>query len=46
MTRWLAWLTEEIGKLGLAVTPSVANFMLIHFPDSKGKHRQGRRLRS
>ncbi|MGZ8322126.1 MAG: pyridoxal phosphate-dependent aminotransferase, partial [Rhodoplanes sp.] len=29
-TRWLAWLTEEIGKLGLAVTPSVANFVLIH----------------
>jgi histidinol-phosphate aminotransferase len=28
----LAWLTAEIGKLGLAVTPSVANFLLIHFP--------------
>jgi histidinol-phosphate aminotransferase len=36
-TRWLAWLTEEIGKLGLAVTPSVANFVLIHFPDTKGR---------
>jgi histidinol-phosphate aminotransferase len=36
-TRWLAWLTEEIGKLGLNVTPSVANFVLIHFPDSKGR---------
>ena len=35
--RWLAWLTEEIGKLGLKVTPSVANFVLIHFPDSKGR---------
>jgi histidinol-phosphate aminotransferase len=34
-TRWLAWLTQEIGKLGLAVTPSVANFVLIHFPDAK-----------
>jgi histidinol-phosphate aminotransferase len=34
-TRWLAWLTEEIGKLGLKVTPSVANFVLIHFPDVK-----------
>jgi histidinol-phosphate aminotransferase len=34
-TRWLAWLTEEIGKLGLAVTPSVANFVLIHFADEK-----------
>src|SRR5512143_3242004 len=35
-TRWLAWLTEEIGKLGLKVTPSIANFLLIHFSDSKG----------
>jgi len=34
---WLAWLTEEIGKLGLEVTPSVANFVLIHFPTTKGK---------
>src|SRR4026208_1950169 len=33
--KWLPWLTEEIGKLGLAVTPSVANFLLIHFADSK-----------
>jgi len=30
---WLAWLTAEIGKLGLKVTPSVANFVLIHFDD-------------
>jgi histidinol-phosphate aminotransferase len=36
-TRWLAWLTDEIGKLGLTVTPSVANFVLIHFPDTKGQ---------
>ncbi len=36
-TKWLAWLTEEIGKLGLEVTPSVANFVLIHFPTAKGK---------
>jgi len=36
-TRWLAWLTEEIGKLGLEVTPSVANFVLIHFPQAKGR---------
>jgi histidinol-phosphate aminotransferase len=35
--RWLPWLTEEIGKLGLEVTPSVANFVLIHFPEAKGK---------
>jgi len=36
-TRWLGWLTEEIGKLGLTVTPSVANFLLIHFPETKGR---------
>ena len=35
--RWLAWLTEEIGKLGLRVTPSVANFLLIHFPATAGR---------
>lgn len=35
--RWLAWLTAEIGKLGLTVTPSVANFALIHFPQTKGR---------
>jgi histidinol-phosphate aminotransferase len=35
--RWLAWLTAEIERLGLAVTPSVANFLLIHFADSKGR---------
>jgi histidinol-phosphate aminotransferase len=34
---WRNWLTEEIGKLGLKVTPSVANFVLIHFPTKKGK---------
>lgn len=36
-TRWLTWLTEEISKLGLEVTPSVANFVLIHFPEKKGQ---------
>jgi histidinol-phosphate aminotransferase len=36
-TRWIGWLTEEIGKLGLKVTPSVANFVLIHFPETKGR---------
>jgi histidinol-phosphate aminotransferase len=35
--KWLAWLTEEIRKLGLTVTPSVGNFILIHFPETKGK---------
>jgi len=35
--KWLAWTTEEIRKLGLTVTPSVGNFILIHFPETKGK---------
>src|SRR5499433_3137538 len=35
--KWRAWLTVEIGKLGLDVTPSVANFILIHFPQTKGR---------
>src|SRR4051794_259606 len=38
--KWLAWLTEEIGKLGLDVTQSVGNFILIHFPDTNGKTAQ------
>jgi histidinol-phosphate aminotransferase len=38
--RWLPWLTEEIGKLGLEVTPSVANFVLVHFPTAKGRTAQ------
>jgi len=36
-SRWLPWLTEEIGKLGLKVTPSVANFVLIHFSEQNGR---------
>ena len=35
--RWLSWLSEELPKLGLRVTPSVGNFLLIHFAD-EGKH--------
>ena len=35
--KWLAWLMEEIGRLGLSVTPSAANFILIHFPQDKGR---------
>jgi histidinol-phosphate aminotransferase len=34
---WLSWLTEEIGKLGIKVTPSVGNFLLLHFPETPGK---------
>ncbi|WP_072395742.1 histidinol-phosphate transaminase [Hyphomicrobium sp. CS1GBMeth3] len=34
---WLPWLTAEIEKLGLKVTPSVANFVLVHFPTEPGR---------
>ena len=29
---WLAWLTAQLTSLGLKVTPSVGNFVLVHFP--------------
>ncbi|MGE3916525.1 MAG: aminotransferase class I/II-fold pyridoxal phosphate-dependent enzyme, partial [Hyphomicrobiaceae bacterium] len=35
--RWLPWTAAEIEKLGLEVTPSVGNFVLIHFPTDKGR---------
>ncbi|MBD2747666.1 histidinol-phosphate transaminase [Microvirga sp. BT688] len=35
--RWLAWLTREIEALGLKVTPSVGNFLLVHFPQEAGR---------
>ena len=34
---WLPWLTRELRALGLEVTDSVGNFLLIHFPDEDGK---------
>ncbi|WP_237153320.1 histidinol-phosphate transaminase [Oryzibacter oryziterrae] len=30
---WNGWLTAELTKLGLKVTPSVGNFLLVHFPE-------------
>lgn len=35
-TKWLETLTREFEALGLTVTPSVTNFLLIHFPDEDG----------
>jgi histidinol-phosphate aminotransferase len=32
---WRPWLTEQLTKLGLTVTPSVANFLLVHFKDAE-----------
>ncbi|KAA2235775.1 histidinol-phosphate transaminase [Salinarimonas soli] len=34
---WLPALTREIEALGLKVTPSVGNFLLIHFPQEAGR---------
>jgi len=34
---WLPRVTEGIRSLGLEVTPSVGNFVLIHFPEEKGR---------
>lgn len=33
---WLAWLTDKLSGLGLEVTPSVGNFILVHFPGKAG----------
>jgi histidinol-phosphate aminotransferase len=33
---WLARLTRAFEEMGLKVTPSVANFLLIHFPEKAG----------
>ena len=35
--RWLGWLAAEIGKLGIGVTPSVGNFLLLRFGAQKGR---------
>ncbi|MHA6288918.1 histidinol-phosphate transaminase [Maricaulis sp. CAU 1757] len=34
---WVNYLRQQIGGLGLEVTPSVCNFVLVHFPDEAGK---------
>ncbi len=33
--KWRRWTSEELEKLGLRVTPSVGNFILMHFPDGE-----------
>ena len=40
--RWLAWPAQEFEKLGLKVTPSIANFLLIHFPETQATTPQKR----
>ena len=36
-TRWLTWLAEEAATLGIEVTPSVGNFLLLTFPQQSGR---------
>lgn len=38
--KWASWLHDEIEKLGLKVTPTVGNFMLIHFATEGAKTAQ------
>jgi histidinol-phosphate aminotransferase len=35
--KWLPWVTSQLEALGLVVTPSVGNFILMHFPTQKGR---------
>ena len=35
--KWLPWVSAELQKIGLDVTPSVGNFILMHFPTSGAK---------
>ena len=35
--KWLPWVSKELSSLGLEVTPSVGNFVLVHFPRTE-KH--------
>jgi len=35
--RWRPWLTQQLGGLGLDVTPSGANFVLVRFPATPGR---------
>ena len=37
VAQWRGWLTQQLGGLGLEVTPSAANFVLVHFPTTPGR---------
>ena len=38
VAQWRPWLTQQLGGLGLEVTPSHANFVLARFPAAPDKH--------
>jgi histidinol-phosphate aminotransferase len=35
--QWRPWLVQQLGGLGLEITPSAANFVLVNVPDVPGK---------
>ena len=35
VNQWLPWLTDALTQLGIRVTPSVGNFVLLHFPSGE-----------
>ncbi len=35
--QWVGWMAQQIGGLGFEVTPSVCNFVLVHFPETPGR---------
>jgi histidinol-phosphate aminotransferase len=37
---WLPVMADELERIGLSVTPSAANFLLVHFPQDAGKSAQ------
>ena len=38
---WRPWLAERLSALGLRVHPSVANFILVGFPEGEGRNAEG-----
>lgn len=36
--QWLPWVTQQLAALGLEVTPSVGNFVLVHFAADERRH--------
>ena len=36
--KWLPWLAAALAKLGITVTPSVGNFLLLNFPPHRNAH--------
>lgn len=37
VAQWRAWLTQQLGGLGLEIVPSQANFLLVGFPKTPGR---------